>query len=89
MAAPYPAAPIGRGGQTAENLPLCWAVAFLPQSQGAAATFLLFFFFFIAKFKFTRKFQFSFPPLCSVPTKHESCWREQVLPWNGPEAQKA
>lgn len=46
MAAPYPAAPIGQGCQTAENLPLCWAVAFLPQSQGAAATFLLFFFFY-------------------------------------------
>lgn len=43
---------------------------------------------FIAKFKFTRKFQFSFPPSCSVPTKHESCWREQVLPCNGPAAQK-
>lgn len=89
VAAPYPAAPTGQGGQMAENLPLCPAVAFPPQSQGAAATFLVTLFFFIAKFKFTRKFQFSFPPLCSVPAKHESRWREQVLPWNGPEAQKA
>lgn len=46
------------------------------------------FFAFIAKFKFTRKFQFSFPPSCSVPTEHESHRREQVLPWNRPLAQK-
>lgn len=46
MAAPYPAAPTGQGGQTAENLPLCRAVAFPPQSQGAAATFLVTLFFY-------------------------------------------
>lgn len=89
MAAPYPAAPIGRGGSDGrEPSPLlgCGLPATEPRSSGHI---LALFFFFIAKFKFTRKFQFSFPPLCSVPTKHESCWREQVLPWNGPEAQKA
>ena len=55
MAAPYPAAPTGQGGQMAENLPLCPAVAFPPQSQGAAATFLVTLFFFYCQIQIYKE----------------------------------
>lgn len=64
MAAPYPQAfLIGQGCQTAENLPSAglWPSATEPRSSGHILANS--FFFFIAKFKFTRKFQFSISTL--------------------------
>lgn len=88
MAAPYPAAPIGRGGQTAKNLPLCWAVALLPQSQGAAATFLLFFFFLLPNSNLQGSSSFHFHPCVQYPRSMSHAGESRYFPGMVPKPRK-
>ena len=89
VAAPYPAAPTGQGGQMAENLPLCPAVAFPPQSQGAAATFLVtLFFFLLPNSNLQGSSSFHFHPCVQYPRSMSHAGESRYFPGTVPRPRK-
>lgn len=72
------------GDQTAENLPLCRAVAFLPYSHGAAATILVTLFFLLPNSNLQGSSSFHFHPCVEYPRSMNHTGESRYFPGTVP-----